>query len=223
MSPRFGAFRRGAGTGPRSLEPDPEAPAPYPQLIVGLGNPGDRYAATRHNVGAWCVALLARQAGTGLTQQQRVDAASVVIAGTRVHIAQPRSFMNESGPPVAAELRRLGLTRDQLLVIYDEIDLPIGDLRIRPHGGHGGHNGMRSIIDAVGGKEFARIRIGIDRPHDDEGRPIRDPERVSGWVLGRPPAAERERLDQSVERAAAAALCAATDGIELAMNRYHVS
>ena len=90
--------------------------------------------------------------------------------------------MNESGPPVAAELRRLKLQRSQLLVIYDEIDLPLAQLRVREQGGHGGHNGIRSIAGAVGGTDFARIRIGIDRPHDD-GKPIRDPERVAEWVL----------------------------------------
>lgn len=227
MSPgpggRFAAFRRrdGAEATPRSLAPDPEAAGAPPALIVGLGNPGDRYAGTRHNVGWWCLDVIAQRHGVTLRHEQRVDAASIVLQGVRVHLARPRSYMNESGGPVAAELRRLGLTRDRLLVVYDEIDLPLGTLRMRPHGGHGGHNGMRSIIAATGGSEFPRMRIGIDRPHDDDGHPIRDPERVAAWVLGRPPAAERRALEEAVGRAADAALLAATEGVEHAMRRIH--
>src|SRR5690606_31448329 len=106
----------------------------------------------------------------------------------------PRAYMNVCGPPIAAELRRLKLKPDQMLVIYDDLDLPVGQVRIRLQGGHGGNNGMRSIIGAVGSGDFPRIRIGIDRPYDN-GRPVRDPDRIGDWVLSRPSDAERQLLE----------------------------
>lgn len=223
MSPRLGRFdpfRGRRDSTPRSLDPPEGEPAGPPALIVGLRNPGKQYEDTRHNVGAWCIELLARRGGATFARQGGVDAATVLLDGRRLHLALPRSFMNVSGPPVAGELRRLGLTRDRLLVVYDELDLPSGQVRIRPHGGHGGHNGMRSVISAVGGNEFPRIRIGIDRPYDD-GQPVRDPDRVADWVLSRPRGEERRLLEEAVARAADAIECAAREDIERAMSRYN--
>lgn len=220
MAGRFEAFRTRLGSAPRSLAPPPEAGAQPPALIVGLGNPGDRYRATRHNVGAWCIALLATRHGVALRQQDRVDIAPINVQGHGVHIAQPRAFVNESGPAVAAALRRLGLTRDRLLVVYDDLDLPVGQLRIRPHGGHGGHNGMRSIIEAVGGGEFPRVRIGIDRAYVNDV-PVRDPDGVAAWVLSAPSREQRTQIDLALTTAADAIECAVTEGIERAMSRYN--
>jgi PTH1 family peptidyl-tRNA hydrolase len=121
---------------------------------------------------------------------------------------------------VAAELRRLRVPASELLAVYDELDLPVGQLRLRLEGGHGGHNGMRSLIAALGGGGFPRMRVGIDRPYDD-GRPVRDPDRVADWVLSRPSAAEREALESAVERAADAVLLAVREGVELAMTRFN--
>lgn len=201
--------------------PDDDTPAPV-RLIVGLGNPDDGYRDTRHNVGAWCIRRLAERHGARLERRDRVFAATAEIDGVQVHLARPRSYVNESGPPVAAELRRLGLRRSQLLVIYDELDLPLGQLRIREQGGHGGHNGIRSIVGAVGGNDFSRIRVGIDRPYGD-GKPIRDPESIAGWVLAVPPADQRAQLDEAVERAADAAEVAVLEGVDRAMSRLNPS
>ena len=127
----------------------------------------------------------------------RWDAAAIAVDGRALQLARPRVQMNECGPPVAAEARRLRLTTPQLLIVYDDIDLPAGQVRIRPHGGHGGHNGVRSLLDALGDGDFARVRIGIDRPYDG-GEPVRDPDRVADWVLSAPAAEERARLDRAV-------------------------
>ncbi|MGE0228335.1 MAG: aminoacyl-tRNA hydrolase [Dehalococcoidia bacterium] len=203
------------------LDPVEEERGPVrPALVVGLGNPGTEYAATRHNVGVWCVRELARRHGAKFERAGRMDGATVQVAGAVLHLGRPRAYMNESGPPIAAELRRLKLPRSRLLVIYDEIDLPVGQVRIRLEGGHGGNNGMRSIIAAVGGTDFPRIRVGVDRPYDD-GRPVRDPERVADWVLSRPSEDDRRVLDAAVQSVADAVELAAVEGVELAMNRFN--
>ncbi len=191
-----------------------------PRAVVGFGNPGSEYAQTRHNVGAWCVRLLARQGRAEFERHGKVETATIDVDGRALHVLRPRAYVNESGPPIAAELRRLHVPPAELLALYDELDLPVGQLRLRLGGGHGGHNGMRSLIAALGGGEFARIRVGIDRPYDD-GRPVREPERVADWVLARPSAAEREALDAAVERAADAVLTAVREGVEVAMNRFN--
>ena len=208
--------REEAGEAPPGAEPR------CPVLIVGLGNPGPEYANTRHNVGAWCVRLLAERHGARLERTGRVDTATVVVDGRPLHLARPRAYVNESGGPVAGEARRLHVDRSLILVVYDELDLPLGQVRIRPHGGHGGHNGMRSLISALGGGEFMRIRIGIDRPYDN-GAPVRDPDRIAAWVLSAPSRSDRQVLDEAVALAADAILLATREGIDIAMNRYNPS
>ena len=217
--PRTGMTTSGAETSPANSG-DPSRDHPGPRLIVGLGNPGSRYGNTRHNVGVWTVNLLARQHGVQLERHGQIDRASLVIDGQRVVLARPRAFMNACGPPVARELRRLGLTADSLLVIYDDLDLPVGRLRLRRAGSHGGNNGMRSLISALGTGEFGRARIGIDRPYED-GRGVRDPEQIARWVLSRPAAAERLLLDGAVERAAEAVQLAVREGLETAMAEFN--
>ena len=112
------------------------------------------------------------------------------------------------------------MLRDALLVVYDEIDLPLARVRMRPQGGHGGNNGMRSIIGSLGGGDFPRIRIGIDRPYDD-GKPVRDPDRVADWVLGKPGREEREAIEAAVEAAADAVELAVRESVEAAMRSLH--
>ena len=182
-------------------------PAMLPTLIVGFGNPGSEYASTRHNVGVWCVRALGRRYGASFERQGRMETATVEVEGRTVYLARPRAYVNESGPPIAAELRRLNLDARQLLVVYDDIDLPVGQLRIRGQGGHGGYNGMKSLLGAVGGGEFARVRIGIDRPYDD-GKPVREPDRVAEWVLAPPSNREREAIERTIEVAADAIVLA---------------
>lgn len=220
---RFSQFRRGPAKredDPTTLSPPDDADLTRPMLVLGLGNPDDRYAQTRHNVGAWCIAALARRHHVELKREGRVDVAKIEVDGRPLWIGRPRSYMNESGPPIAQEAKRLKAHPQQVLVLYDELDLPVGATRMRLKGSSGGNNGMKSIIGALGSQEFARIRIGIDRPYD-HGAPVRDPERVAAWVLGRPSPAHRELLDAAVERAIAAVEEAVRDGYATAMTHLH--
>ena len=201
---------------PPPLATDEEGPA-RPLIACGLGNPGAEYGNTRHNVGAWCINLLARRHHVELKRTGRVDRARIALDGRTLDVARPRAMMNESGPPIAAELQRLGLRPQQLIVVYDDIDLPVGRVRMRLLGGSGGNNGLKSIIAALGSTEFPRIRIGIDRPYDG-GVPVRDPDRVAEWVLSRPHPDDRLRLEAAVERVAEAIEQAAREGYEAAMN-----
>jgi PTH1 family peptidyl-tRNA hydrolase len=221
MRERFAQFRRSV-TRPAEA---PSAPPPLaerrPVLVVGLGNPGDRYARSRHNVGQWCIRELARRHGVELHRESRMEVGRADLDGARLYLGRVLSnYYNDSGGPIQGELRRLGLGPWQLLVVYDELDLPVAQIRIRAFGGHGGNNGMRSIVAALGSQDFARIRVGIDRPYDD-GAPVRDPDRVASWVLGTPPREEREQLEAAVARAADAIEFAALNGVEAAMSRFN--
>ena len=139
-----------------------EAPASW--LVVGLGNPGEQYSRNRHNAGAWTVNELARRAGVKLKAEGRsIRIAFGEVAGERVALVRPRTYVNESGRAMAQALRTSGAPLERTIVVFDELDLPLGAVRLRDGGGAGGHNGLKSII-AVSGAEFARVRIGIGRP-----------------------------------------------------------
>ena len=191
-----------------------------PLLVVGLGNPGGEYGNTRHNVGVWVINLLAKRHGSSLARHGKVDRTTVTIEGREITLARPRAFMNVCGPPVAAELRRLHLPPEALLVVYDDLDLAVGRLRLRQTGSAGGNNGMKSLIGAVGSKEFARARIGIDRPYED-GKGVRDPDKIADWVLSTPTPDQRALLEDAVARAADAVELAVRDGIKAAMAVYN--
>ncbi len=181
-------------------------------LIVGLGNPGETYARHRHNVGFQCVKYLADRHGMRfLDKQHRARVASGTLAGQRVVLAKPFTFMNDSGQSVAALVRwhKIDPSRE-LLVIYDELDLPFGTLRMRPGGSAGGHNGMKSIIQQLGTQDFARLRVGIGRPpHGGESK---------NWVLNNWGRDEAEELPEIYARVAEAAERFVGDGVLLAMN-----
>ena len=219
---RLSAVRRPQGVAGDSIPHESQSllTTVRPKLVVGLGNPGPEYGDTRHNVGAWCVALLAERHGQTLKRDRRVWSGLIDLDGITLHLAQPRAYVNESGPSVASELARLGLRHEELIVVYDELDLPLGQLRIRVHGGHGGHNGMRSLLETLGGGNFPRIRIGIDRPYED-GKPVRTPDEVAEWVLSKPSLQERASLDAAVARAADAIELAAYKGLEVSMDRFN--
>jgi len=218
--PRFASFRHAAPKGADAPAPPGEV-EPRPLLVVGLGNPGADYAQTRHNVGAWCVAAIARKYHVELKREGRVDSATVTVDGRRLTLARPRAFMNDSGGPVAQEARRLHAQPSQVLVVYDELDLPVGRTRMRLQGSSGGNNGIKSLIAALGSEQFPRIRVGIDRPYD-AGVPVRDPERVAKWVLSRPGAADQAALDAAVARVAAAVEAAVREGYDAAMRLLNV-
>lgn len=184
-------------------------------LFVGLGNPGDRYAHTRHNVGADAVSLLADRHGSGLrASKQQALVAEVRLGDARVVLAFPQTFMNESGRSVQLLARRHGIDDpERVVVVHDELDLPVGRLKLKSGGGHAGHNGLKSIAAHLGTRDFQRIRLGIGKP------PGRQP--GADYVLRRPGRAERAELDVVLAEAADAAETIVAEGFEAAMNRYN--
>lgn len=189
--------------------------APGPALVVGLGNPGPEYAETRHNVGFRVVELLAARAGGGRFSRHRsnADVLEGRLAGRRVVLAKPRTYMNVSGGPVAGLAQYFSVPVTDVVVVHDELDLDFGVVRLKRGGGEGGHNGLRSVSRSLGSKEYLRVRFGIGRP---PGR--QDP---ADFVLKRFSGAEQKELDLAVDLAADAAEALLADGLEAAQNRFH--
>jgi PTH1 family peptidyl-tRNA hydrolase len=185
-----------------------------PLLIVGLGNPGREHRRSRHNVGFMLVEGLAHELGLAFTRRQaKAQVASGRLGRRKVVLAKPQTYMNLSGESVAPLARFYRVEDGGLLVICDDLDLPLGTLRLRPGGGSAGHNGLRSIMDLLGRQDFPRLRIGIGRP---PGR--MDP---ADYVLHEFDEADRTLLEETLGRAIAAVRLFATDGIEAAMTRYN--
>ena len=183
-------------------------------LVVGLGNPGPKYAATRHNAGFAVVDLLAERIGGRFkAHRSRSEIVEGRLAGLPVVLAKPLSFMNESGGPVVGAARFFKVPVDRVTVVHDELDLPFGELRLKRGGGDGGHNGLKSITSALGSKEYARVRFGIGRP---PGR--QDP---ADYVLREFGSAERKELGYFLDRAADAVEALLAGGLEAAQNTYH--
>lgn len=206
--------KTGLGILSRVLGVRKEQPRPGLKLVVGLGNPGKKYSATRHNVGFWCVEHLAEESAITFSQRRRhAVIGEGAIAGIPVALAKPRTFVNESGQAIAFLLARYRASPADLLVVYDDMDLPPGALRLRPRGGSGGHKGMKSVIGAVGSQDISRLRIGIGRPPPG----VDDVEHV----LGTMPPEERKKTDQAVARAVQAVICMLEEGISVAMERFN--
>ena len=184
------------------------------KLIVGLGNPGRKYQNTRHNVGFLIVEQLARQ------NQVAIDGeyCGALIgrwlrAGESVVLAKPQTFMNRSGTAVKQLLEEYNATVDDLLVVFDDLDLPFGRIRIRPNGSAAGHRGILSIQEHLAGTPFCRVRVGIGRP--PEGMDAAD------YVLEPFNATEQDSLREVIERAAASVECILDEGLERAMNQFN--
>ena len=188
-----------------------------PHLVVGLGNPGPAYRGNRHNVGFLVLDLLAERVGGRFSKHKaRADVVEGRLGlppAPRVVLAEPRSYMNESGGPVAGLCGFYKIPVEQLVVVHDELDLPYGTLRLKRGGGDNGHNGLRSITRSLGSREYLRVRFGIGRP---PGR--MDP---ADYVLRDFSAAERKDLDFHLDRAADAVETLVRDGLESAQNRYN--
>ena len=185
------------------------------RVIVGLGNPGRRFDNSRHNVGFRCVDCIARSWGIKLSDRRRQAALGQGrIADLPVVLAKPRTFMNNSGEGVAYLLTRFAATPDQLVVIYDDMDLPLGRIRIRPGGSSAGHNGIKSIIAALSTQEFSRVRVGIGGSPSECGGEVEH-------VLGPFSAEERPVIQRTVATAAEAVACLLQEGIQAAMNRFN--
>ncbi|MEA3276817.1 MAG: aminoacyl-tRNA hydrolase [Pseudomonadota bacterium] len=187
------------------------------RLIVGLGNPGPQYEPSRHNVGFWFADAVAARNGGQFRVETKFHGllCRLSLAGRDVRLLKPSTFMNRSGQSVAAVIGYFDIPPEQVLVAHDELDLPVGSVRLKQGGGHAGHNGLRDIINLLGSRDFWRLRIGIDHPLDRQ--------QVVGYVLSRP-----SRED---ERAVLDALTDAEDvlpevlsgAFQKAMNRLHSS
>ena len=184
------------------------------KLVVGLGNPGRRYINHRHNVGFACIDRMAAEWGIRLIERRAKAVIGVgEVEGLPVALAKPRTFMNESGVGVTYLLARFRATPADLIIIYDEMDLPAGKVRLRPGGGAAGHNGMRSIISAVSTQDFARVRVGIGKP----------PMGLAGMdhVLRPFTLEERSLVQRAVETVPDVVACMLLDGIEGAMAKFN--
>lgn len=184
-------------------------------LIVGLGNPGEKYAHTRHNMGFLTVDLLAEQEGQMLNKVKFKSAFNIFpFAGQRCLVMKPQTYMNLSGEAVREAVQFYKIPPERVLVIYDDVSLPVGKLRVRPTGSAGGHNGIKNIIAHLGTQDFPRIKIGTGAPAGGGAEMI-------DWVIGVPSRAEREILVESFRRAIDAAACIIQNGCQKAMNDYN--
>ena len=192
----------------------PRAGTPADFLVVGLGNPGEEYARTRHNVGAETIELLASRLHVTLKKEKsRARAAEGRIAQRRVALAVPLTYMNDSGLAVVSLARRYSVEPEQIIVVHDELDLPVGALKVKNGGGLAGHNGLRSIKAHLHSDAFLRVRIGVGKPASKE--------QGVDHVLKKFSKRERTEIDVTLEQAADAVECIATDGIDVAMNRVN--
>ncbi len=184
-------------------------------LVVGLGNPGPKYDATRHNVGFMVVDELAATYGIRLEPKSRFDAlvGRGNIEGSPTVLAKPLSYMNRSGIPTQRIAAYFRISSKDLVVVHDDIDLTYGRIKIKEKGGHGGHNGLKSLIEAFGNGDFARIRIGIGRPETGHG--------VTGHVLGKFHSAEWTSLARIIERSREAAVSILCHGTKESMNVFN--
>ena len=183
-------------------------------LIAGLGNPGAKYEHTRHNMGFLTVDLLAEDAGVKLNKVKFKSAYNIfTFADARCLVMKPQTYMNLSGEAVGEAARFYKIPADHVLVIYDDISLPVGKLRVRPTGSAGGHNGIKSIIAHLGTQDFPRVKIGTGAP--GEGGDMVD------WVIGVPSQADRKVLLESFRRAIGAAECVIAHGCQRAMNEFN--
>ena len=184
------------------------------KIIVGLGNPGAKYAGTRHNVGFAVLDELAERHNIRIdTAKHKALIGKGIIDGEKVILAMPQTFMNLSGESVRAIMDFYKCTVEDLIVVYDDIDLDVGKLRIRQKGSAGGHNGMKNIIQHVGSQEFVRIRVGVGKKPDHMD--------LADYVLSRFGAEEQKIMDEAFGEAAEAAVMMMTTGAERAMNHYN--
>ena len=182
-------------------------------MVVGLGNPGERYEQTRHNVGFWCVDRLAEE--WGADRERRRFRALVREAGVGAHrlvLVKPQTYMNDSGDAVGSAARWFKVPPNRILVIHDDLDLPVGRVRFRQGGSSGGHRGVASIMEHLGSDGFLRLRIGIGRPPSDE---------AVDYVLSRFSREEQAAVDRILGAASAMVRCVLEEGIAEAMNRYN--
>ena len=189
--------------------------APVTWLVVGLGNPGDKYENTRHNVGFLVVDELARRGNFAIRKvKHKALTETAVIGGQGVLVMKPTTYMNLSGEAAGDAARFYKVPAQRVLVISDDTDLPLGKLRIRKGGSAGGHNGLKSLIQHLGTDQFPRLKVGVGgKPHPDYD--------MADWVLGQLKGEDKKTMDEAVKRAADAVECLLRDGPDRAMNRFN--
>ncbi len=192
------------------------------QLIVGLGNPGRGYANNRHNVGFICLNYFARMQGIRFDKKQgKARIGSGEVAGNKVILAKPQTYMNSSGESVSRLIKKFDINLDNLLVIHDDLDLPLGKIRIHYSGGSGGHKGIDSIINELDNQDFIRLRVGIGRPAKNEGTTESSDDEIITYVLGDFTPDEKQTITQSIPKVSEAIYCLLTEGLTAAMNKYN--
>lgn len=190
-------------------------------VVIGLGNPGKEYAATRHNVGFRCVDYFAKKhSARFLRIGCRSKLADVTLRGRQVLLAKPRTYMNLSGEAAVCLVRAKRIPAEDLILVYDDVDLPLGKVRVRSSGGPGGHKGMRSIVASLNTEGFPRVRVGIGRPDSDGYSPWSE-EALIRYVLGRFTAEEETVIQESITLVSDVLECVILEGLDAAMNRYN--
>ena len=184
-------------------------------LLVGLGNPGDKYDNTRHNVGFATIDQLAEELKVPVQKlKYRALTQTVELGGAKVLLMKPITYMNLSGEAVGEAARFFKIPADHVLVLSDDVSLPVGKLRIRKGGSAGGHNGLKSIIQHLGTDQFPRVKIGVgEKPHPDYD--------MADWVLGKFTGEDLKTITQAIQRAGKAAECYIQDGPDKAMNKFN--
>ena len=187
-------------------------------LVVGLGNPGEEYENTPHNLGFMVIDRLAESHAIRVSRKESTSLVGLgAVGGKRLALAKPQTYMNLSGPAVRGLLERYELKPDRLIVVYDELDLPWGSLRIRMKGSAAGHNGVKSLIGSLGTNEFTRVRLGIDRIEDVPGNPVKGAQ----YVLAPFKRAQKQDVEETVGRAADAVEFIIAEGAAQAMTKYN--
>ncbi|MEO0415566.1 MAG: aminoacyl-tRNA hydrolase [Verrucomicrobiota bacterium] len=194
---------------PAKTPTEPDADASKIRLVVGLGNPGTEYDGTRHNVGFDLLDAMAKEAGQKWERDKKGKARVCTIQD--VIFAKPQTFMNLSGTSVARICRAKGITREQILVVYDDVDTELGKIKFKPKGSAGGHNGIKSIIEFMGGNDFPRLKIGIGASAGE----------MTDHVLGRFEPEEQEVLEKSLAQGAEGVMYALAFGLDSAMNEFN--
>ena len=192
------------------------------KLIVGLGNPGRKYEKNRHNLGFMCLNHFARRHSIRLDKKRgKARIGSGEVAGSKLVVARPQTYMNLSGSAVSLLIRKFDISLDSLLVIHDDLDLPLGKIRIRWGGGSAGHKGVESIITELGSQHFPRIRVGIGQPTVAEGSTEISEADIVAYVLSDFTPEEKQTITQVIPRVSEAVHCLLTEGLTAAMNKYN--
>ncbi|MFC2005111.1 aminoacyl-tRNA hydrolase [Chloroflexota bacterium] len=192
------------------------------KLIVGLGNPGRKYEKNRHNLGFMCLNHFAQTQGIRFDKKQGgARIGSVDVTDNKVVVARPQTYMNQSGLAVSRLVEKFDVGLDKLLVIHDDLDLPLGKIRIRRGGGSAGHKGVDSVATELGSQDFLRLRVGIGRPPVVESSTEITEADIIAYVLGDFTTEEKKTVAQVIPRVSEAILCLLNEGLTAAMNKYN--